>query len=92
MILGDAARLCTAGILLGAAAAWLAASSMRALLAGVNPADLPTFAAAVALCAPHGAYRQPRPGVPRHPNRSRHRHPRGVRTAFSYAVVTAATS
>ncbi len=50
MILGDAVRLCTAGILLGAAAAWLAASSMRALLAGVDPADLPTFAAAIGLC------------------------------------------
>ena len=51
MILADAARLSAAGILFGAAAAWLAGSSMRALLAGVNPADAPTFAAAIALCA-----------------------------------------
>jgi predicted permease len=51
MILADAARLSAAGILFGAATAWLAGSSMRALLAGVNPADAPTFAAAIALCA-----------------------------------------
>jgi ABC-type antimicrobial peptide transport system permease subunit len=50
MILGDAARLSVAGILCGAAAAYLAGSSMRALLAGVDPADVPTFAAATALC------------------------------------------
>jgi putative ABC transport system permease protein len=50
MIVRDAAQLCTAGILLGAAAAWYAASSMRALLAGVDPADAPTFAAAIGLC------------------------------------------
>jgi len=51
MILADAARLSAAGVLFGAATAWLAGSSMRALLAGVNPADAPTFAAAIALCA-----------------------------------------
>jgi predicted permease len=51
MILRDAARLSAAGTLFGAAAAWLAGSSMRVLLAGVNPADAPTFAAALALCA-----------------------------------------
>ena len=51
MILADAARLSAAGILFGAATAWLAGSSMRALLAGVDPADVPTFAAAIALCA-----------------------------------------
>ena len=51
MILADAARLSAAGILCGAATAWFAGSSMRALLAGVNPADAPTFAAAIALCA-----------------------------------------
>ena len=50
MILHDAARLSTAGIFCGVAAAYLAGSSMRALLAGVNPADLATFAAAIALC------------------------------------------
>ena len=50
IILGDAARLSAAGILCGAAAAYLAGSSMRALLAGVDPADVPTFAAAIALC------------------------------------------
>jgi predicted permease len=51
MILRDAARLSAAGILFGAAAAYLAGSSMRALLAGVDAADLPTFTAAIALCA-----------------------------------------
>jgi predicted permease len=51
MILGAAARLSVAGILFGAVAAYLAGSSMRALLAGVDPADAPTFAAAIALCA-----------------------------------------
>ena len=51
MILRDAARLSAAGILFGATAAYLAGSSMRALLAGVDPADIPTFSAAVALCA-----------------------------------------
>ena len=50
MILRDAARLSAAGILCGAAAAYLAGSSMRALLAGVEPADVPTFTAAIALC------------------------------------------
>ncbi len=51
MILRDAARLSAAGILFGATAAYLAGNSMRALLAGVDPADIPTFTAAVALCA-----------------------------------------
>ena len=51
MILRDAARLSAAGILFGAAAAYLAGTSMRALLAGVDAADLPTFTAAIALCA-----------------------------------------
>ena len=51
MILRDAVRLSAAGILFGATAAYLAGSSMRALLAGVDPADAPTFTAAVALCA-----------------------------------------
>ena len=50
MILRDAARLSAAGIVFGAAAAWLAGRSMRALLAGLDPADVPTFAAAIALC------------------------------------------
>jgi predicted permease len=50
MILGNAARLSAAGILFGAVAAWFAGSSMGTLLAGVKPADAPTFAAAIALC------------------------------------------
>jgi predicted permease len=50
MVLRDVARLCTAGVLLGIVAAWFGAGSMRALLAGVNPADVPTFAAAIGLC------------------------------------------
>jgi ABC-type lipoprotein release transport system permease subunit len=51
MILRDAARLSAAGMLFGAAAAWLAGGSMRALLAGVDTFDLPTFTATIALCA-----------------------------------------
>jgi predicted permease len=51
MIVRDAARLTAAGILFGATAAYLAGGSMRALLAGVDPADVPTFTAAIALCA-----------------------------------------
>ena len=67
MILGDAARLCTAGILLGAAAAWLAASSMRALLAGVTPPISPRSPPRSPL-PPDGSYGQPLPGPPRHPD------------------------
>jgi hypothetical protein len=50
MILRDAASLCAAGVLLGTVAAWFGAGSMRALLAGVDPADVPTFGAAIGLC------------------------------------------
>jgi hypothetical protein len=38
-----------AGVLLGGAAAYAAGRGMQALLAGVSPADAPTFAAAIAL-------------------------------------------
>ncbi|MCU1232975.1 MAG: hypothetical protein JWP63_942, partial [Candidatus Solibacter sp.] len=50
MILRDGARLSAFGAIVGGALAWLAAGSMRALLAGIDPADPATFAAAVALC------------------------------------------
>ena len=47
MILRDAACLSAAGTLFGAAAAYLAGSSMRALPAGVDAADVPTFTTAI---------------------------------------------
>jgi predicted permease len=50
MILRDAARLAALGIATGSIAAALSASAMRALLAGLNPSDVPTFGAAIALC------------------------------------------
>ena len=43
--------LAGAGVLLGAALAYVAARMMEALLAGVRPGDSATFAAAVGLCA-----------------------------------------
>jgi predicted permease len=50
MILGDGARLSAIGVGTGGVAAFLAGSAMRALLAGLDPADIPAFAAAIALC------------------------------------------
>jgi putative ABC transport system permease protein len=50
MILHESARLSAAGMILGSAAAFYAASAMRTLLAGLTPTDLPTYAAAIALC------------------------------------------
>ena len=51
MVARDAARLTVAGIVFGAAIAYLAARSIQALLAGVDPADASTYLAAVGLCA-----------------------------------------
>jgi ABC-type antimicrobial peptide transport system permease subunit len=41
--------LAAAGVLLGAGLAYSAGRAMQALLAGVSPADFPTFAAAIVL-------------------------------------------
>ena len=49
MILADGARLVFAGIAIGVPVAVTAATTLRSLLFGVEPADLPTIAAAVAL-------------------------------------------
>ena len=50
MILRDGARWAATGAVLGAIAAFVAGSAMRALLAGLDPADPLAFAAAIALC------------------------------------------
>jgi len=50
MVLRRAALLAAAGIVPGAALAYAAGRSLAALLAGVDPADPVTFAAAVGLC------------------------------------------
>jgi putative ABC transport system permease protein len=49
MILRQGALLAAAGVLLGTGLAYAAGRAMQALLAGVSPADFPTFAAAIAL-------------------------------------------
>lgn len=51
LILGDAFRLAAAGTLVGVIAAWSAGQAMQALLAGLNPADLPTSLFALLLVA-----------------------------------------
>ena len=50
MVLGDGVRLAAAGVVLGTGLAYAAGRALEALLAGVKPGDLPTFATAVALC------------------------------------------
>ena len=50
MIGRDAARLAVTGVLIGTAMAYLAARNIQSLLAGVEPADAPTYLAAAALC------------------------------------------
>jgi len=50
MVVGDGARLAAIGVLGGSVAAWFAGAAMRTLLAGVDPADSPTFGAAIGLC------------------------------------------
>jgi len=49
MVLRQGTVLAAAGVLLGAGLAYAAGRAMQALLAGVSPADVPTFAAAIAL-------------------------------------------
>lgn len=49
-VLREGFVLVFAGVAIGIAAAWLAARAMGALLAGIEPADLPTLLAAAALC------------------------------------------
>jgi ABC-type antimicrobial peptide transport system permease subunit len=50
MILGDAVRLAAVGIAIGTVLAYVAGKNVQALLAGVNPADAATYAAALTLC------------------------------------------
>jgi predicted permease len=50
MVLGDAMKLSAAGVAAGSAVAYVAGRSLEALLAGVDPADAPTYGAAIALC------------------------------------------
>ena len=49
MVLGRSALLAGMGVTIGAAAAYAAARSMQSLLAGVEPANVTVFAAAVGL-------------------------------------------
>ncbi|HEY4307406.1 MAG TPA: ABC transporter permease [Gemmatimonadaceae bacterium] len=51
MILREGIVLAVAGVIPGALVAYAAGRGMEALLAGVKPGDVPTFAAAMALCA-----------------------------------------
>jgi predicted permease len=50
MILREGAVLAVAGVVPGVAIAYAAGRGMQSLLAGVAPGDVPTFAAATALC------------------------------------------
>jgi predicted permease len=49
MVLRQGTLLAAAGVVLGAGLAYAAGKAMQALLAGVSPADVPTFAAAIVL-------------------------------------------
>jgi putative ABC transport system permease protein len=51
MITSNAARLALAGIVPGLFLAYVAGRAIESILAGVKPADAPTFIAATALCA-----------------------------------------
>jgi predicted permease len=51
LVLGHGLRLAAAGVGLGLALAWAAGRSLEALLAGVSPRDLATFALAAAVAA-----------------------------------------
>ena len=51
MVMRDAIMLSAIGAIVGVALAYGAGQAMRALLAGVEPGDFATFAAAVALCS-----------------------------------------
>jgi predicted permease len=50
MVLGQGAWVAMAGVVPGLALAYVAARLMQALLAGVQPSDLPTFLGAAVLC------------------------------------------
>jgi putative ABC transport system permease protein len=50
MILRDGLALAAIGVVVGAVSAIGAGQAMRSLLAGVQPGDIATFAAAIALC------------------------------------------
>jgi len=47
IVLGRSTWLATIGVTIGAALAYAAGRSMQSLLFGINPADPPTFAAAI---------------------------------------------
>lgn len=49
LVLGRAVVLAAAGVVVGGAGAWAAGQALQALLAGVSPADPPSFAAAAGL-------------------------------------------
>lgn len=49
LVLGRSAALAGAGLVAGAVVAWIAGQSLRALLAGVDPADAATFSTAGAI-------------------------------------------
>jgi predicted permease len=51
MVMGRSAALCAAGVLIGAIVAYAAGRWMQAMLFGIDPADLTTFAAAIGLAA-----------------------------------------
>jgi predicted permease len=51
MVMGRSAVLCAAGVLIGAIVAYAAGRWMQALLFGINPADVMTFASAIAMVA-----------------------------------------
>ncbi|HTB18846.1 MAG TPA: ABC transporter permease, partial [Bryobacteraceae bacterium] len=50
IVLQDSLLLATAGVILGAALAYVAGRAMQALLAGITPGDSTTFLAAAGLC------------------------------------------
>src|SRR5262249_22728899 len=50
MIFRDGVVMAAIGVVVGAVFAWMAASTMRSLLAGLEPWDVATFGSAVTLC------------------------------------------
>lgn len=50
MVLGHGIRVAAAGVMPGLALAYAAARAIQALLAGIQPGDLPTFLSAAGLC------------------------------------------
>lgn len=49
LVVGDGARIAALGVLIGVAGAYAASVGMQSLLAGISPADPPTFAATAVL-------------------------------------------